>query len=169
MQIPSSIALALSHGANDAQKSMGLISISLVILGFSPSFHVPWWVVASCAAAIALGTATGRMENHQDHGLKNLSPEVRSCILCSNFLGSRHFRGCTGGRSGLHDTRRFFQHHGCWSWSEDLSRPVGRGEEYHPGLVYHHPSLSGDGRIEFFYYSVVVFICLSSISIKKGG
>jgi PiT family inorganic phosphate transporter len=59
MQIPSSIALALSHGANDAQKSMGLIAMSLVILGFSPSFYVPWWVVASCAAAIALGTATG--------------------------------------------------------------------------------------------------------------
>lgn len=59
MQIPASIALALSHGANDAQKSMGLIAISLVILGFSPSFHVPWWVVASCAAAIALGTASG--------------------------------------------------------------------------------------------------------------
>ena len=38
---------------------MGLISISLVILGFSPSFYVPWWVVASCAAAIALGTASG--------------------------------------------------------------------------------------------------------------
>lgn len=59
MQIPSSIALALSHGANDAQKSMGLISMSLVILGFSPSFYVPWWVVASCAAAMALGTASG--------------------------------------------------------------------------------------------------------------
>lgn len=59
MQIPSSIALALSHGANDAQKSMGLISMSLVILGFSPSFYVPSWVVASCAAAIALGTASG--------------------------------------------------------------------------------------------------------------
>jgi PiT family inorganic phosphate transporter len=59
MQIPSSIALALSHGANDAQKSMGLIALSLVILGFSPSFYVPWWVVASCASAIALGTASG--------------------------------------------------------------------------------------------------------------
>ncbi len=58
-QIPASIALALSHGANDAQKSMGLISISLVILGFSPTFYVPWWVVASCALAIALGTASG--------------------------------------------------------------------------------------------------------------
>ena len=41
MQIPSSIALALSHGSNDVQKSIGLIAMSLVILGFSPSFHVP--------------------------------------------------------------------------------------------------------------------------------
>ena len=38
MQILSSIALALSHGANDAQKSMGLITLSLVILGFSRPF-----------------------------------------------------------------------------------------------------------------------------------
>jgi PiT family inorganic phosphate transporter len=59
MQIPSSIALALSHGANDAQKSMGLITLSLVILGFSPTFHIPIWVIASCAGAIALGTASG--------------------------------------------------------------------------------------------------------------
>ena len=59
MQIPSSIALSLSHGANDAQKSMGLISLSLVILGISPTFHIPFWVVASCASAIALGTASG--------------------------------------------------------------------------------------------------------------
>jgi len=59
MQIPASIGLALSHGANDAQKSMGLITMSLVILGVSPTFEVPIWVVASCAGAIALGTASG--------------------------------------------------------------------------------------------------------------
>lgn len=59
MQVPSSIALSLSHGANDAQKSMGLITMSLVILGLSPTFHIPFWVIASCAAAIALGTASG--------------------------------------------------------------------------------------------------------------
>ena len=59
MQIPSSIALSLSHGANDAQKSMGLIAMSLVILGISPTFHIPFWVIASCAATIALGTASG--------------------------------------------------------------------------------------------------------------
>ncbi len=43
LQIFSSIALSLSHGANDAQKGMGLIVMSLVILGFSPTFQIPYW------------------------------------------------------------------------------------------------------------------------------
>jgi PiT family inorganic phosphate transporter len=59
MQILSSIALSFSHGANDAQKPMGLIMMVLVILGFSPTFHIPFWVIISCATAIALGTASG--------------------------------------------------------------------------------------------------------------
>jgi PiT family inorganic phosphate transporter len=59
MQIVSSVALSLSHGANDAQKSMGLITMSLVILGFSSTFHIPFWVILTCAMAIALGTASG--------------------------------------------------------------------------------------------------------------
>jgi PiT family inorganic phosphate transporter len=59
MQIPSSIALALSHGANDIQKSIGLVVMSFIILGFSAGFHAPFWVIASCGVATALGTATG--------------------------------------------------------------------------------------------------------------
>lgn len=59
IQILSSVGLSISHGANDAQKSMGIITMSLVILGVFPDFHIPFWVVASCAAAIALGTASG--------------------------------------------------------------------------------------------------------------
>jgi len=59
IQIFSSVALSLSHGANDAQKSMGIITLSLVILGVFPDFQIPFWVIASCAAAIALGTASG--------------------------------------------------------------------------------------------------------------
>lgn len=58
-QIISSVALSLSHGSNDAQKSMGIITMSMVILGVFPDFHIPFWVVASCAAAISLGTASG--------------------------------------------------------------------------------------------------------------
>ena len=59
MQIPSSIALALSHGSNDIQKSIGLMVMSFVILGVSTGFHAPFWMIASCGAATALGTVTG--------------------------------------------------------------------------------------------------------------
>jgi PiT family inorganic phosphate transporter len=58
-QIVTSIALALSHGTNDAQKTMGIITSALVILGFEKDFSVPWWVVALCAGAISLGISTG--------------------------------------------------------------------------------------------------------------
>ena len=149
MQIPSSVALALSHASNDVQKSIGLIALSLVLFGYSTSFHVPIWVIASCGAATGSGNRDRRMANHQDHGFKDLPFEVCSCILRSNFLSHGHFRSCVAGRSGLHDTCRLFQHYGCWGGSEDLSRAVGSSEKYHPGLVYHYPGLSVDGRIEF--------------------
>ncbi len=58
-QVPTALALALSHGANDAQKTMGIITMGLVILGYQDTFHVPLWVILSSASAIALGTATG--------------------------------------------------------------------------------------------------------------
>jgi inorganic phosphate transporter, PiT family len=58
-QILTALALALSHGTNDAQKTMGIITLGLVSAGVLPAFHVPLWVIAVCAAAIALGTATG--------------------------------------------------------------------------------------------------------------
>jgi len=59
LQVITSLALALSHGTNDAQKTMGIISMSLVAAGWLRDFVVPWWVIALCAASISLGTATG--------------------------------------------------------------------------------------------------------------
>ena len=58
-QIFTALALALSHGTNDAQKTMGLISLALVISGYSATLVVPQWVIFLCASMIALGTATG--------------------------------------------------------------------------------------------------------------
>lgn len=58
-QIITSLALALSHGTNDAQKTMGIIAMALVTLGYLPEFSVPWWVVALCAGAMSLGTVFG--------------------------------------------------------------------------------------------------------------
>ena len=58
-QIVTAVALALSHGTNDAQKTMGVITMGLVASGVLNEFHVPFWVIALSAGAIALGTWTG--------------------------------------------------------------------------------------------------------------
>jgi len=51
--------LALSHGTNDAQKTMGIITMALLADGVISTFAVPTWVIALSAVAIALGTALG--------------------------------------------------------------------------------------------------------------
>lgn len=52
-------ALAFSHGTNDAQKGMGILTLVLLTGGLLPGFAVPLWVVVLCASAITLGTLTG--------------------------------------------------------------------------------------------------------------
>ena len=58
-QIVTSVALALSHGANDAQKTMGIVALALVTGGYLTTFSIPLWVILICAGAIALGTYVG--------------------------------------------------------------------------------------------------------------
>lgn len=58
-QFVTALGMAFSHGTNDAQKTMGIITLSLVISGYIPDFRVPFWVIAISASAIALGTALG--------------------------------------------------------------------------------------------------------------
>lgn len=59
MQIISAAAMAFSHGSNDAQKSMGIITLALFSGGFIGEFEVPTFVKILCATAMAIGTATG--------------------------------------------------------------------------------------------------------------
>ena len=58
-QLFTALGMSFSHGTNDAQKTMGVITLSLVIGGVLPEFKVPVWVIAASAGAIALGTALG--------------------------------------------------------------------------------------------------------------
>jgi PiT family inorganic phosphate transporter len=51
--------MAFSHGANDAQKAMGIITLALVSAGQIPSTEVPGWVITLCALAMGLGTTIG--------------------------------------------------------------------------------------------------------------
>lgn len=58
-QIVTATALALGHGANDAQKTIGMIALGLLVLGYTPTFTIPWWSIALSASALSLGTALG--------------------------------------------------------------------------------------------------------------
>lgn len=58
-QVATALALALLHGTIDGQKTMGIITMSLVALGILPGFYVPMWVVAASAGFLALGIAGG--------------------------------------------------------------------------------------------------------------
>jgi inorganic phosphate transporter, PiT family len=58
-QIVTALALALSHGANDAQKTMGIITLALVTSGYLKVFAVPVWVILLSGGMIAFGTSVG--------------------------------------------------------------------------------------------------------------
>jgi len=58
-QLITALALGVSHGSNDGQKTMGIITLALVTGGYLPSFVVPLWVVVVCAGALTFGTAVG--------------------------------------------------------------------------------------------------------------
>ena len=59
MQIFTAAFQAFSHGTNDAQKSMGIITFALVASGLATTIEIPFWVKLSCAIAMALGTSVG--------------------------------------------------------------------------------------------------------------
>lgn len=58
-QTVSASAMALGHGLQDAQKTMGVIVLALVTGGYQEDFDIPWWVVVLAAGAISLGTYSG--------------------------------------------------------------------------------------------------------------
>ncbi|MBI2955649.1 MAG: inorganic phosphate transporter [Chloroflexi bacterium] len=59
LQVLSAAFVAFSHGSNDAQKTMGIITMALVSYGALPTFEVPLWVMSVAALAMGLGTAAG--------------------------------------------------------------------------------------------------------------
>ena len=59
LQVLSAALMAFSHGSNDAQKSMGIITLALLSGGFIDTLEVPTIVKLLCAAAMALGTSVG--------------------------------------------------------------------------------------------------------------
>lgn len=96
-QLVTALAMAFSHGTNDAQKTMGIITLSLLIGGQIDQFRVPLWVVMLSAAAIGLGTALGGWKLIRTLGgrfykirpIHSFSTQMTSgvVILAASYLG----------------------------------------------------------------------------------
>ncbi len=98
-QIFTSSLVSLAHGTNDAQKTMGVITLTLIAAGFlDVNAHPPFWVIAACAVAIAAGTYAGGWRIIKTLG-KDLTSDIEpaqgfaaessttATILTSSYLG----------------------------------------------------------------------------------
>jgi PiT family inorganic phosphate transporter len=76
LQIVSASFMAFSHGSNDAQKGMGVITLALLSGGYISTLDVPFWVILLCALAMGLGTAMGgwRVIKTLGHQMLKLQP-----------------------------------------------------------------------------------------------
>jgi PiT family inorganic phosphate transporter len=97
LQIFSAMLVALSHGSNDSQKFMGVLSLSLFLGGVFSSFTVPLWVIILCALTMGLGTSVGGLRIIKTMGFKIVHLETyqgfaaeaaaSTMILTASFLG----------------------------------------------------------------------------------
>jgi len=76
LQVISAGYMAFSHGSNDAQKTMGIITLALFSAGVIPTVDVPYWVIVISASALSLGTAVGgwRIMHTMGHRVVRLEP-----------------------------------------------------------------------------------------------
>ena len=97
-QVFTSSLVSLAHGTNDAQKTMGVITLTLIAAGFlDVGAHPPFWVIAACAIAIAAGTYAGgwRIIKTLGKDLTDIEPaqgfaaeaSTTATILASSHLG----------------------------------------------------------------------------------
>jgi PiT family inorganic phosphate transporter len=96
LQLLSSGFMAFSHGSNDAQKVMGIITLSLVSGGYLNSVDVPFWVILICALAMGLGTALGGWKVIKTMGVHMLKLEpvhgfAAETSATAIILGASHF------------------------------------------------------------------------------
>lgn len=81
LQIFSAFFYSLTHGTNDAQKTMGIITILLIAGGYLTDFQVPFWVILACHVSICLGTWMGgwRIVKTMAHKITKLRPYQGFC------------------------------------------------------------------------------------------
>ena len=159
LQVGSASLVALSHGLNDAQKSMGVITLGLFAAQLIPNTEIPFWVILACAFMMGLGTASGgfRIVKTMGYKITKLEPvqgfaaEMGSTIviLTASFLGmpisSTHM--IAGSITGVGSARG----HRYVNWSTA-----------HKMLIAWVLTLPGAGIVSFAFYKLLCYLISST-------
>jgi PiT family inorganic phosphate transporter len=181
-QVVSGGMLALSHGTNDAQKTMGVITLALIASGevSAHKFHVPAWVVIVAASAIAAGTFTGGWRIIRTMGTRIISMDPAqgfaaqgagaAVILAASSVGyplsTTHV--ISGGIMGAGAAKRFSAVRwgvagnivGAWVLTLPAAAVVG-------GLVYAISRLFGSGAVGPVVITVVLLAALAAAFARR--
>ncbi len=88
LQFVSSSLYSLGHGGNDAQKTMGIITVLLVANGYQTGFEIQFWVIIACHLAMAMGTLFGgwRIVRTMGMGITRIRPSGAFCAQTSGAI-----------------------------------------------------------------------------------
>ncbi len=146
LQFFTLLCLALSYGANDAQKTMGIITLGLVTAGVLPVFRVPVWVILSCATAISLGAAFGgwrliRTLGGRIYRIRPMNAFASQLSSALVILGARPL-----GYSGQQHARHQHGDYGLGRSRATEQDPLADRPGYVGDLDHHHPAVRGSRR-----------------------
>lgn len=149
LQILSAAFMATSHGLNDAQKTMGVITLALFIFHEIDTIHVPFWVKFICASAMAAGTALGGVEDRQDHGAPHLQTRTGARLRSGDLRRPRHHRCLGFRRAHKHHPYHHRLHLRCRFHQAPFGSALGYRRQPRGGMGAHHPRIRPHRRTQF--------------------
>ena len=161
MQILTACFQSFTHGTNDAQKAMGIITMALVAAQYQDSLEVPLWVKFSAALGDGARDKRRRMEDHQDDGDENFQDRAGERLCGGYDGGERHHDGDGDGAAGEHDARHHVGHPRRRQREAVLERELGRCRAHRVRVDHHDPDFGRDrgDRVRDYRVFVPVSAC----------
>ena len=134
LQLVSAAFFSYSHGANDAMKTMGIITGVLFTARYLPEFRVPIWVIFAAHAAIGLGTMSGGWRIIRTMGARLTQAEAARRLLRRNRRRRFHPAGHLDRPAGVDDARDRRRDCRCRLGAAGQGGPLGFGDQHRLGL-----------------------------------
>ena len=155
LQLVSAAFFSLNHGANDAQKTMGIIAGVLFAAGYIQTFYIPFWVILAAHAAISLGTLAGGWRIIHTMGSKITKLQPVSGFAAETGAALRAADCDAVRRAGQHDARHHRRDCRRRRHAAAVGRAMGRRRPDRVGVAADHSRRVHDRRGRVFAAAVV--------------